>query len=477
VAAPPAGPGGLDLHLELSATRPARALETALRAAIVAGRLPAGHRLPPTRGLATDLGIARATVADVYAQLVAEGWLESRTGAGTWVAATARSEAQHQVGGSSAGAPAGGPTPLVGGLPDASQFPRRDWLAATRRALEAATTADLGYPDPAGVPRLREQLATYLRRTRGVDADPRRVLVGHGFGSMLSLICRTLADSGARRVAVEEYGHPEHRDVIRAAGLEIVPLPVDQAGAVLAGPLDADAVLLTPSHQFPLGVPLSAQRRRALVAWASGAGRLIIEDDYDGEFRYERRSVGALQGIGPEVVAYLGTASKATAPAVGLSWAVVPEQWRNRLLRQRAVLDQPHDALNQLTLAEFFAAHAYDRHVRRMRAEYRRRRQLLAAELAAKVPGARVGGVAAGLQATVYLPPGTDANSVVAEALRRGLSIRTLADYAVDPARRHPEAVVVGYGAASTARAGRDLTAVVASIAAVGRAPDSDSGR
>jgi GntR family transcriptional regulator / MocR family aminotransferase len=452
---------GLDVHLELGGTRPARALESALREAIVSGRLPVGHRLPPTRGLATDLGIARATVSDVYAQLVAEGWLESRVGAGTWVARTARAQAG-RVG--PAAPPVGGPTLVAGGLPDASTFPRRDWLAAARRALEAATSADLGYTDPAGAPRLREELAGYLRRTRGVAAEPARVLVGHGFGSMLSLLCRTLVAAGARRMAVEEYGHTEHRDIIRAAGLRIVPLPVDQQGAGVD--VGADAVLLTPSHHFPLGVPLSAERRRALIAWARDGGRLVIEDDYDGEFRYDRRSIGALQGIGPDVVAYLGTASKATAPAVGLSWAVVPERWRAPVLRQRAVLDLPHDALNQLTLAEFFAAHSYDRHVRRMRAEYRRRREFLVSELAAKVPGARVGGLAAGLQATVYLPEGTDADLVVAEGLSRGVSFRTLADYAADPTRPHPSAVVIGYGAVTAARASRDLGAVVAAIAA-----------
>ena len=470
---------GLDLYLELAGTRPARALETALRDAITAGRLTAGHRLPPTRALAADLGIARATVSDVYAQLAAEGWLEARVGAGTWVAGGA-------PGGRAAAGPARGQVPAVpgpdqgpaagrrlvkmhGALPDPSRFPRREWLAAARRALEVAGADDLGYPDPRGTARLRRELAAYLTRTRGVQADPGRVLVGHGFGSLLSLACRTLAASGARRIAVEAYGLPEHREIARAAGLQLVPLAVDGNGADVEDGLAAagvHAVLLTASHQFPLGVPLSPRRRRAVANWARAAGGIVIEDDYDGEFRFDRRSVGALQGICPGQVLYLGTASKALAPAVGLAWAVAPEQLIAPLLRVRAVLDPPSDALNQLTLAEFFASHSYDRYVRRMRAEYRCRRELLVERLAARVPRARVAGVAAGLQSVIMLPPGTDPERVVAQGLRRGLSFRSLADYAADPGGPHPPAIVLGYGASPAASARADIEQAVAAVEA-----------
>jgi GntR family transcriptional regulator/MocR family aminotransferase len=202
------------------------------------------------------------------------------------------------------------------------------------------------------------------------------------------------------------------------------------------------------------------------VDWARATGGLVIEDDYDGEFRYERRAVGALQGIGPAQVLYLGTASKALAPAVGLAWAVVPGHLLAPLLRERAVLDRPGDALNQLTLAEFLASHSYDRYVRRMRAEYRRRRELLVERLAARVPGARVAGVAAGLQSVVLLPPGTDPERVVAEGLRRGLSFLSLADYAADPGQPHPPAIVLGYGASAAASAPADIERAVEAIAA-----------
>ena len=481
---------GLDLFLTLGETRPARALETALREAIVAGRLRAGHRLPPTRGLAADLGIARATVSDVYAQLTAEGWLEARVGSGTWVAdsaATGGRAAADAVVGAAAGPaadpaqgaararrPAGrrGLTRMYGGGPDLSRFPRREWLAAARRAVESATPAELDYTEPRGTERLRRELAVYLTRTRGVQADPELTLVGHGFASLLALACRTLAERGARRIAVEEYGHAEHRDIARAAGLEVVALAVDEEGADVAGGSAlsklgaADAVLLTAAHQYPLGVPLSPLRRRQVVRWARSTGGTIIEDDYDGEFRFDRRSIGSLQGMAPDQVIYLGTASKALAPAVGLAWAVVPGRLLAGLLRQRDLVGRMNDALNQLTLAEFFADHAYDRHVRRMRTEYRRRRELLVTELAARVPQARVLGVAAGLQAAIGLPPGTDPENVVAHGLRRGLEFETLAEYAAELDKPHPPAIVLAYGASPASRARANIELAVTAIEA-----------
>lgn len=456
---------GLDLHLELSGARPGRALELALREAITAGRLDAGRRLPATRTLATDLGVARATVTDVYAQLVAEGWLEARTGSGTWVARTV--EPAHEASVITQRAQPGyGPGSLVAGLPDASSFPRQEWLAAGRRALELATDAELGYAPPPGVARLRTELASYLRRTRGVVAGPDDLLIGGGFGAVLAELCRALAEAGAQCVGVEAYGHAQHRDIVRAAGLEVIAVPVDDEGAQVPTSARIDALLLTPAHQFPLGVPLSAARRRALVAWAREYGALIIEDDYDGEFRYDRRSIGALHAVAPDTIAYLGTASKALGPAIGLAWAALPARWRAEALRAREVHGAaPRDAINQLTLAVFLDEHSYDRHVRRMRAEYRRRRELLASLLVARIAAASLGGVAAGLQATVLLPDNVDAREVVAAAARGGLTFLTLADYAADASATHPPAVVIGYGAPSRARVDAELEAAVQAIA------------
>jgi len=461
VAGMPRSPhADLDLHLEVGETRPARALERALRDAIAAGRVSPGGRLPASRGLAADLGIARTTVAEVYGQLTAEGWLESRVGAGTWVAQTA---AQGPSGRETA-APGTGPRPYFGGIPDTSLFPRREWAAAARRAADVTAAAELGYPDRRGSLRLRQELAGYLRRTRGAQASAERIVIGQGFSGLLTLVCRAMAGAGARRLAVEEYGHRAHREIAAAAGLDLVPLRVDGEGADVTrlGP-DIDGVLLTPAHQFPTGVPLSPARRRAVTAWARDSGGLVIEDDYDGEFRYDRRAVGALQGMAPGHVIYIGTASKALAPAVGLGWAVVPAARMAMLLAQRPVLGEPRDTLNQLTLAEFIAAHSYDRHVRRMRAEYRRRREYLAAHLAARAPAARLAGVPAGIQALVALPDGTDPDRVTAAGLLRGLAFSALREYAASGGA-HPAAVVLGFGASPATRALADIDLAVAAI-------------
>jgi len=202
------------------------------------------------------------------------------------------------------------------------------------------------------------------------------------------------------------------------------------------------------------------------VRWARSSGATVIEDDYDGEFRFDRRSVGALQGMAPDHVIYLGTASKALAPAIGLAWAVVPGWLLAPLLRQRDLVEGMNDALNQLTLAEFFADHAYDRHVRRMRTEYRQRRELLVTELAARAPQARVLGVAAGLQAAIGLPPGTDPENVVAHGLRRGLEFEALAEFAAVPDKPHPPAIVLAYGTTPASRARACIELAVAAIEA-----------
>ncbi|HKD89652.1 MAG TPA: PLP-dependent aminotransferase family protein, partial [Streptosporangiaceae bacterium] len=276
---------GLDLHIELSGTRPRAALESALRDAVRSGRLAAGTALPSSRALATDLGLARNTVADAYGQLVAEGWLAARHGSGTWVteqvARIRAAEPEH--------APDASPGlryDLRAGFPDVSAFPRAAWLAAARRALAAARARSLvGYGDPAGLPVLRAALATYLARARGVSVVPERIVVCAGFSQGLELICDLLKSRGERTLAVEAYGQPEHRQVAVSAGMSVVPVPVDGRGALADGepPAGAGAMLLTPAHQFPLGTALAPERRRLAVDWAGAGRRLIIEDDYDGE--------------------------------------------------------------------------------------------------------------------------------------------------------------------------------------------------
>jgi len=456
--------GGLDLHVELSPTRPARSLAAALRSAILQGRLAPLTRLPPARSLAADLGISRNTVADVYAQLAAEGWLEARVGAGTWVsghvpAAVADPDRPSKVNRKL--------IDLRAGFPDPTAFPRREWLAAVRQVMQHAAAADLGYPDPAGTPQLRSALAGYLARTRGVIARPDAVLVGQAFGDVLVLVCRALRARGARRIAVEAYGLPYHRQIIASTGLEIVPVPMDDDGAdvdVVAS-AGVDAVLLTPAHQFPLGVPLAAHRRRSLVAWAQASGGVVLEDDYDGEFRYDRRMIGALQALAADRVVYLGTASKAVAPAVGLAWAVVPDWLRPQAVEERLLSGGQPSALHQLAMAEFINSHEYDRSVRRYRGIYRARRARLVEVVADRLPGCAVTGLAAGLQCLLRLTPGTDERRVEQAAQRRGLRLAGLYSFRADGAAGVDwPAVVVGYGGPTPGQYERALRLLVESI-------------
>src|SRR6201996_3491946 len=409
----------VDLHLELRRSqRPdgglRAGLEAALRDAVRTGRLGPGTRLPSSRALAGDLGLARNTVADAYSQLVAEGWLTAERGSGTRVAERVTADP-----GPATTPP--GPAPsraprytLVPGSPDLSAFPRSAGRAATRRALAAAPRAALGYGHPSGRPELRAALAEYLARARGVRADPDRIVVCDGFAAGLALLTRVLRDGGARTVAVEEYGLPSARAAISAAGLRLATLPVDGQGAVIAAAGRADALLLTPAHQFPVGAALAPDRRTQAVAWARSTGGLVIEDDYDGEFRYDRQPVGAVQSLAPEHVVYAGSASKSLAPGLRLGWLVLPAALAQEVAAARELTAGPGSRLDQLTLAEFIGSGAYDRHVRRSRLAYRRRQDRLAAALHREAPRVRVTGVAAGLHALCELAGGQTEAHVVA---------------------------------------------------------------
>ncbi|MCW8216779.1 aminotransferase-like domain-containing protein, partial [Streptomyces griseolus] len=337
---------------------------------------------------------------------------------------------------------------LMAGSPDVSAFPRAAWLKAARRALTAAPNEAFGYGDPQGRVELRTVLAEYLARARGVYAAPERVVVCAGFVHGLSLLGQALRRRGVREVAVESYGLHIHRDLLTAAGLRTPGLPVDALGArteLLAGMRGAGAVLMTPAHQFPTGVPLHADRRAAAIDWARSRAGLILEDDYDGEFRYDRQSVGALQGLDPERVVYLGTASKSLAPGLRLAWMVLPGNLVDEVRAVKGGAEWMPPAPDQLTLAEFIASGAYDRHVRSMRLRYRRRRDALVAALAERAPDVRVSGIAAGLHAVLELPADTE-RSVVQAAAWQGLALEGLSRF------RHPEAepgregLVIGYG-------------------------------
>ncbi|MFF7766466.1 PLP-dependent aminotransferase family protein [Streptomyces massasporeus] len=434
---------GIDLLVEPTGPGLRRGLTDALREAVRSGRLAPGTRLPSSRALAADLGIARNTVADAYADLVAEGWLTARQGSGTRVA-------ERRV------VPPSGTAPhpraltrpaydLRPGSPDLASFPRAEWLKAARRALTAAPYQALDYGDPRGRPELRAALGGYLSRARGVRADPERIVVCAGFAHGLELLGTVLRARGARTVAVESYGLDVHGRILAACGLRTTPLPFDRLGTDPGGLAAAEAVLLTPAHQFPMGVPLHRDRRTAVVDWARRTGGLVLEDDYDGEFRYDRQPVGALQGLDPDRVVYLGTASKSLAPGLRLAWMVLPPGLAEEAAAAKGGVDTC-GVLDQLTLAEFLTSGAYDRHVRATRLRYRRRRDALVAAVAARAPEARVTGIAAGLHVLLRLPPGTE-QSVVQAAHWRGLALHGLARYSNPEAPAEPvDALVVGYG-------------------------------
>ncbi|MFI5683604.1 PLP-dependent aminotransferase family protein [Streptomyces sp. NPDC051636] len=435
---------GVDLHLEPARSGGLRrGLTDALRDAVRTGRLAPGTRLPSSRTLAADLGIARNTVADAYADLVAEGWLTARQGSGTRVAARAvippAGAALHR------GEPRRPAYNLIPGTPDVAAFPRAEWLKAARRALTAAPSDALDYGDPRGRPELRTALAGYLSRSRGVRADPDAIVVCAGFSHGLRILGTVLRARGVRTVAVESYGLDVHWQLLTDAGLTTCPLPYDELGTDTREPAPAGAVLLTPAHQFPTGVALHPDRRAAVVDWARRTGGLVLEDDYDGEFRYDRQPVGALQGLDPDHVVYLGTASKSLAPGLRLAWMVVPPALTAQVAAAKGGVDTC-GVLDQLTLAEFLASGAYDRHVRSSRLRYRRRRDALVAELARRAPSVHATGIAAGLHVVLRLSPGTEQAALRAAAWH-GLAVHGLHRY------RHPEstaerrdALVVGYG-------------------------------
>ncbi|MDQ0749260.1 GntR family transcriptional regulator/MocR family aminotransferase [Streptomyces africanus] len=437
----------LDLHIDLDAAGGRRTgLESALRAAIRQGRLPAGTLLPSTRGLARELGLSRGTVTAAYGQLVEEGRLITRPGSGTTVAGIP----QHAT---PATPPAPAPTTprhdLRPGLPDVSAFPTRAWLAATRRVLTRARPEVFGAGDPQGRIELRHALADYLGRTRGVITTPDHIVITSGCHQGLGLLSGVLAAGGISTAAVEDPGHRLFRDVVRRAGLTAVALPVDAHGARVEELTQrTGAVFLTPSHQYPTGVPLHPGRRQALCAWARSTGGLIVEDDYDGEYRYDRSPVGALQGIAPDHVVYCGTASKTLGPALRLAWMVLPPPLVPLLVRARQEADLYTETLGQLVLADLITTHAYDRHIRAARLRYRRRRELLVNRVAA-IPGFRVHGVPAGLHALLTLPSdGPTEHQLLTRGARHGLALGGLTDLHHVPANR-PQGLLIGFAAPS----------------------------
>jgi GntR family transcriptional regulator/MocR family aminotransferase len=419
-------------------------LERQLREAVRSGRLLPGSDLPSSRVLAEQLQISRGVVVEAYDQLVAEGYLVARWGSATRVADAA-------LVGAAPPRPAAPSRPVRydfrPGVPALDAFPRSAWLASLRKALQEAPHAALGYGDARGQQALRQALAAYLGRVRGVAADPERVLVCSGFAQGMALVCRALGRRGARRVALEDPCHPGQRAIVAASGLEPVPVPVDDQGIQVdrLATLGADAVLVTPAHQFPTGVVLAPQRRGALVEWAQRNDAVIVEDDYDAEYRYDREPIGAVQGLAPDRLVYAGSASKTLAPALRLGWLVLPAWLVEAVAQEKALDDLGSPALEQLALADLLARGEVDRHLRRNRARYRSRRDTLVSALGVHAPQVSIRGIAAGLHAVAELPPQADEATVVAAARRRSVGVYPIGDYRFGGSAL-PAALVLGYG-------------------------------
>ncbi len=456
----------MDLPVDLDARGDrAGAIYRALLEAIRAGRLGVGDRLPPSRTLARDLGVARNTVATAYERLVAEGFLDARVGAGTYVAdlaapapAPRRAGAIHpRPGWTFRPLPVSGERPVPPhdfrvGIPDAALFPFDTWRRLVAAELRGGAHSPGTYAHPAGLPQLREAIVRYLAHARGVAADADDVVVTHGTQQALDLVARVLLEPGDV-VAVEDPGYPFARELFASYGARVVPVRVDAEGLVVDEvPALARLVFTTPSHQFPLGPPLSLPRRLALLELANRHRIAIVEDDYDSEFRFTERPLETLQAMDHHGrVVYVGTFSKSLLPALRSGYLVAPASLRDALLGARQLADGYGAPAEQAALAHFVADGMLARHLRRARATYAERRELLLDGIE-RLLGDRLEVVpsAAGLHVcATFRDRSVDDAAVAAAALAAGVAVDPLSAYAHGPGVR--PGLVLGYGAALTA--------------------------
>ena len=462
------------LRLDRDSGQPLRSqLESGIRDAIRDGRLQPGERLPSSREFARELGVSRGLVQECYGQLLSEGYLDSQVGSATRVAArvypaispgglggvvppgegASRARAPAAPGPARREAP--GPRLIAdfrSGVPDLASFPRSDWVWAMREACREVATADLDYGDPRGSFALREVLAGYLRRVRAAAVVPDDLIICTGFAQGLNLVLEVLSQLGVGRVAFEDpgYGDDDTSTSVGSAGVagaQAVRVPVDDLGADVAAlaASGARAVVVTPAHQAPTGVVLAAARRHALAEWASRHDGYIVEDDYDSEFRYDREPVGVLQGIAPDRVFTLGTVSKSLAPSVRLGWVIAPPALSGAVAEAKLFSDRGTSGLDQLALAALLRSGRYDRHLRKMRGVYARRRGVLIGALGRHAPGVRLTGLAAGFHAVAHLREAADEDAVVAEALRRSVGLYGMAPFRAARVPAPPQ-LVLGFG-------------------------------
>ncbi len=460
--------GELLVELRRESTVPLhQQLESGIRERIREGLLRADAVMPSTRALATDLGLSRGVVVEAYQQLVAEGYLISRAGGYTQVApAAARASAEAGTRKRPSGPPR---IDFKYSRPDVTQFPRAAWLRSIRKVLDETPHTTLAYLDGRGTEELRVALADYLNRVRGTSARPENMLICNGFAQGSRLLLQVLAAAGFRRLAVEDPSDNELRDVAATAGLESVGVPVLETGLDVDAleRSGADVVLVTAAHQFPTGAVTSAETRAALVEWAVRRDALIIEDDYDAEYRYDREPIGAMQGLAPDRVIYAGTASKTLAPGLRLGWLILPSRLAETMATAKFVDDRGSSVLDQLTFADFVARGEFDRHLRRMRPRYRQLRDTLVDRLADRLPDLEPIGVSAGLHVMAWLPPDLAEADVMKAALDRGLGVYGLKPYWVDNAG--PDGLVFGYGSLTESAVVEGIDLLADTIAALRR--------
>jgi GntR family transcriptional regulator / MocR family aminotransferase len=421
-------------------------IESALRDAIRSGRLRAGASLPSTRLLAEDLGISRGVIVEAYEQLLAEGYLTARRGSGTVVTArlthvpaSTRKEKS----------PESFEFDFRSGVPDLRLFPQRAWLSALRAGLKQAGAKALDYPDERGPESVREVLASYLNRARATAVNPDQVLLCNGAAQATALLTRVFQRIGMDRVAVESPGYADQCTDLRAQGIATIPVPVDAEGIQVRAlrKLKVGAVFVTPAHQYPMGSVMSGPRRAELLEWASRTKSFIVEDDYDAEYRYDREPVGAMHGLAPHRVIYVGTMSKTVAPALRIGWLLLPDSLVDKVRQAKLEADRGSSVVEQFALAAFISSGEMDRHIRRTRAIYRRRRDALVAALKRFLPQGEVRGVSAGLHLLVELESGTDESYIVGKAARKGIRVTGLSSFAIGSLVACPPGLILGYGA------------------------------
>ena len=494
-------PSGLPVVVDRATATPlAVQISAQLEAAVTGGVLRSGDRLPSSRDLSASLGVSRTVVTNAYARLFAEGWLEGRQGSGTYVADVTAPPMEplaqpSQPGQWPAGANGRGPVPADGHRdPERNRVAPRH-LLASRESKAPADLIDLQpgiswaegieppmwrrawrqagahlpsrWPDPHGLPELREEIAAYLRRSRGLAVTPAHILVTQGVSSGLALLADALLAPGDK-AGIEDPGYPTGREVLRRAGARVVPCRVDAHGIVTEElPADLKLLYTTPAHQYPLGGRLPVSRRQALVAWARATGALVVEDDYDSEFRYDVGPLPALHSMDPDVIVYLGTASKVLATAFGAGWLVAPPALVERLAALRPRLGARIPEAVQHAVLALLRSGDMERHVRRMRLEYARRRAALVDGLlhgagpAAAVNGDRPGearpvpppvpfrllGDTAGIHVVLELPADYPAARLVEVAAARGVAVYTLDRYFAGPPTI--SGLILGYGTAT----------------------------